>query len=110
MDKPIEARIKEFWEGYGVHHYPDCECIRVKGCCWGISEETYGKNGNWHFVLPPIDLNNLFKYAVPFLMSSGDGGELYKVLKQWIKAVVCGCKDPALALFWALWQVKEQSK
>ena len=110
-NKPTEAQIKEFWEWCGLHYYPDCECIRVKGSCWGISEETYGENGHWHFVLPEIDLNNLFKYAVPKL----DNLDSIQFVPKWNcqlglssgQLVDAFGEDPALALFWALWEVKE---
>ena len=69
MEEISKERIQKFWEGYGLHHYPDCECINGKGICWGLSSETYGKNGHWHFVLPPVtgyeSLAPLFEIAVP---------------------------------------------
>lgn len=81
MDKPTQKQIKKFWEGYGL----------------------YKKNGKveWWAELPfpPIDLNNLFKYA----MAKLDQSRYYKALSS----IFLKNDDPALALFWALWQVKE---
>ena len=100
MDKPTQKQIKKFWEGYGL----------------------YKKNGKveWWAELPfpPIDLNNLFKYAVPKL----DGAWAVRLVHyvdsvNWHAELTYGTlkygeikvadRDPALALFWALWQVKE---
>ena len=112
MNEPTEAQIKEFWEWCGF---------------W---QDTYDK-GLWRFPdgytvageLLPIDLNNLFKYAVPFLQDKGYMVELfsyehkgykvkvYNIIGQVdIPIVITKDDDPALALFWALWQVKEISK
>jgi len=63
---------------------------------------------------PALDLNNLFKYAVPKLGDSLEI-ELFKPNVNWfcqirsrttIIATSKGYhKDPALALFWAIWEV-----
>jgi len=101
MKQPTEAQIKKFWERYGVKAEP-------------FVTDTYGEFGGrvTGEKYPPIDLNNLFKYAVPKVISVD--------LKTWscepfatqatvfnIKAITSEWdKDPALALFWALWEVK----
>uniref|UniRef100_A0A6M3JNV7 Uncharacterized protein n=1 Tax=viral metagenome TaxID=1070528 RepID=A0A6M3JNV7_9ZZZZ len=71
-EKPTNEQIKEFWEWCGfkvalgkLYWYPDKEFSPARR-------------------LPSVDLNNLFKYAVPKLNMP----------------VI-----PALALFWAIWEV-----
>jgi len=78
--------------------------------------------------VPPMDLNILFEYAVPKLCDTdgkdrGSGVQVFLRLcdgvgwtvKGWMSSVVAGVRianiegeaTPALALFWAIWQVKE---
>ena len=67
---PTDEQIKKFWERCGFWQYTiwhgfmgltsHKEWIDPKG-------DIYGDN------LPPIDLNNLFKYAVPKLKRDGYG-------------------------------------
>jgi len=118
MKEPTEARVKEFWEW--------CE---FRSNAMKLSEGGWNfPKGGWDIKLPPIDLNNLFKYAVPKLQRGIAGWELFNVDffldGDWItcrlefskdgkhglpdnKAFVneCICTDPALALFWAIWEV-----
>ncbi len=71
--------------------------------------------------LPPVDLNNLFKYAVPKL----ERVKLYHVahyldyraevqLADDAGDIISGANrlnpDPALALFWAIWQIIKEIK
>ena len=70
--------------------------------------------------LPPIDLNNLFKYAVPKL----DGLTLTTYYKaDYGIDGFCACvdsktntsgdhdhEDPALALFWAIYEVMKSNE
>ena len=100
MDKqPTEAQIKEFWEWGGwkpAINYNDPT----------TSEEH-----------PPlIDLNNIFKYAVPKLQDCGlrlhmltqpRGGKDYfcSIGGKYLAHACIYDKDPALALFWAIWEV-----
>ena len=69
MHEELNKKIAEF---VGLSFYPNCECIRIKGICWGVSDETYGENGHWHFVLPDFTdpewgIAHLFKWVVPKL-------------------------------------------
>ncbi len=107
MNEPTQVQVREFWEGYGVeveedvYHgdFPDQE---------GYETIVY---------LPkPIDLNNLFKYAVPIAIeiimtkifkniSLEKAREAFLMfwLKEWDRS-----EDPALALFWALDKVRKE--
>ncbi len=126
MNKPTENEIKRFWEGYGFKKQTLEDLpvhFRHEGNLgWRYPFNSLGvadvrKN------LPDIDLNNLFKYAVPKL------GINDEVIIRW--SPVSGhrdymaevmlwresgehkhhcwtiSEDPALALFWAIYKVIE---
>ncbi len=112
--KPTDEQVKEFWEKLGV-----------KGEYY--VHDTFGEFGGrvTGMKYPPIDLNNLFKYAVPKLL----GGDRYLFITFDVtsnEAGLVACEistlrfsdegatrikweasdnDPALALFWAIWAV-----
>ncbi len=122
MNEPTEAQIREFWEGCGFrekadwkrkgfHYEATVKCPnRIPPNPSSVDEEY----GITH--LPRIDLNNLFKYAVPKLQEMdyatllcdsqgelpyhaeiylyGDKGE--SIFKRAVN------DDPALAVFWAI--------
>lgn len=95
MDKPTEAQVKEFWEWYGRHIY-------------------WTRKQGWS-AFPPIDPTNLLRWAVPKVKYCSLTKPEHKSYKgMWLCEVrVEGDsahsenKDPALALFWALWEVKD---
>ncbi len=95
--KPTEAQEKEFWERYGFKE------SKTKGIWW------FPTGGASRDGLPPIDPNNLFKYAVQKLLDDGYEG-LQELLEDWISELSFKYEENALALFWALWQVKESEK
>jgi len=89
MIEPTKEQIRELW-----------------GKC-GLKEGTYG----WMYdpakpfnpIMPPIDLNNLFKYAIPKVREILGADELSKRLQGWLNDVIqCGL-DPAESLFWVVW-------
>ena len=103
MEQPTDEQIKEFWEWFGFVDTFE-----------GDTGAYYWKapNGDAGIDLPPLDLNNLFKYAVPKLR------ELHFIEFQWWEVEGCHVKvyvldnsfsgqdgNPALALFWAIWEV-----
>ncbi|KKK70402.1 hypothetical protein LCGC14_2924340 [marine sediment metagenome] len=118
--EPTEAQAKEFWEWCGLKFKKQ-----------GIMGINYYNTPNGGFVSePPIDLNNLFEYAVPKLWNFGllecifhreiamfdDSGkfrEQEKVYYRWhllLESQILNPIDgygetPALALFWAIWEV-----
>ena len=93
--KPTDEQIKEFWE------LCDAPYKRVR------------RIGQPHY--PPIDLNNLFKYAVPKVFEV-DYKKAYMAVLRWITdyANYVGIskieQDPALALFWAIYKVIKGDK
>ena len=99
MDRPTQEQIQRFWEGRGLEHktikyLPD-------------KKELWFYNGHWDYEPPPIDLNNLVKYAVRELRERVGYVETVRLLVRWVMKFMKEGLDPALALFWALWQVKE---
>ncbi|KKN74763.1 hypothetical protein LCGC14_0388050 [marine sediment metagenome] len=120
--EPTQEQIKEFWEACGLHHYVSPkEKISYEDNHW------IAPDGTKYSGYPPIDLNNLFKYAVPKAIR--DNG-LFSIDAMWRdKGIEGTCwrttvffsfysegvtegegNTFALALFWALWEVKEVSK
>lgn len=116
MNEPTQEQQERFWEWCGWYWWEDGQSYT-----YGASEVSRD--------LPDIDLNNLFKYAVPKLYQFGllecsfhrdidmfgDNREILKeekvsyrwrlLLESKILNLINGCGDtPALALFWAIYQ------
>ncbi len=63
--EPTQEWIKEFWEACGLHHYVSPkEKISYEDNHW------IAPDGTKYSGYPPIDLNNLFEYAVPKAIKS----------------------------------------
>ena len=87
--KPTNEQIKEFWEWCG-----QVTVRRVR------SHEPGSFRDQAYY--PTLDLNNLFKYAVPKL----DEETKKAVFDEWLYLMdVNRNEDPALALFWAIYGV-----
>lgn len=119
--KPTEEQIKEFWEkiadkieafNAGRHYH------FLFGDSWYRGEQTSFASG-----IPVIDLNNLFKYAVPKLQDKGYMIELYSYECKGYKVSVYNItgqvdipvaittdENPDIALFWASWEVIKHEK
>lgn len=116
-DKPTQEQIKRFWEWCGL-----------KGYCalWGCfrkSPENCSVCTYWHY--RKLDLNNLFKYAVPKALSEGydvklwsfsDPANDYRVFwfaqaenNNDLFSSVVGADRPEDALFLMLNQMREAS-
>ena len=131
MNKPTEEQIKELWEWCGLIHINNLEppdVIQVSNSCEAMILDR-PVNG-WYLPMgfepdnpkrlvsvkdyPTIDLNNLFQWAVPKLGEDLEI-ELFIPSVNWfcqikkrttIIATSNGYhKDPALALFWAIYKV-----
>ena len=110
MAEPTQEQVKEFWEWCGFE-YKHEEIVDASASKVFITTSYF--NGV-ETQIPDIDLNNLFKWAVPKLKDI----EITKSRHspEWNVAVSTGepilgefaqsdNKDPALALFWAIWEV-----
>jgi len=123
--KPSDEQIKEFWEYFGFQYRLATEQRLVTHKLGRTQEHTtkqYKDVVKWLFPdgmelssLPPIDLDNLWKYAVPKLVESGytcgvgsDSNGSSAFCWAMLDRVVQTSpnykyhKDPALALFWAI--------
>lgn len=121
MREPTKAKVKDFWElcgftleeisslksdePYFVLHEPDGEQWDYWiGSSWDTEIPVWK-------LYPPIDLNNLFEYAVPKLIKVLIAnnkkltiwGARKRVFELWIESNILE-KDPALALFWACYK------
>lgn len=118
-NEPTQEQIKEFWEKLGARYVPlfHCDtCLHEDAPYWlikGISHRIYLAE-----LMTMVDLNNLFKYAVPKLereylhthiIFEQDRTEPRICAVQILfnnKLVGTGeSNNPALALFWAIWEV-----
>ena len=99
MNNPTKAQVKEFWER--------CEARCLK-CRHLITSKVTPDTCCCHTYELDLDLNNLFKYAVPIAHSKLDDEALYDLMIRWVRDIVFG-KDPALALFWAIYPVLKEA-
>ena len=107
--KPTDEQIREFWKWYGIVLNKEMtKRMDMPLSWWNLpnGDTYYGK-------MLPIDLNNLFKYAVPkfpdwgLTQNLGSGYVYAWVFDGEKRGVSVDETHPALALFWALWAVKE---
>lgn len=110
--QPTKKQLRKFWEW--------CDCLEIK---------QFPKIGVSDF--PNPDLNNLLKYAVPAVINTEWVSLEYHASHGYSLFLArttshCEChisshylgdkhysasnKDPALALFWAIWQVVEEEE
>ena len=110
--KPTDEQIKEFWEWCGW----EIRIGEVKDASGWVCHPVSSWLNGVETALPDIDLNNLFKYAVPrvrkYLNSQSeiDGIDLVKYpfhdfLRRWAYAIAIKNEDSALTLFWAIYEV-----
>ena len=108
-----ESGKKEFWERCGFKWSTDTMGDWKDCTYWHNPPDTEEWGATW---LPEIDLNNLFKYAVPKLSYLSLDGFWNGDENCFNYAATVGTpegeykeheyyKDPALALFWAIWEV-----
>jgi len=103
--KSTDEQIKELWEWCGFRYRESEDSL---ACYW---EANDGRT--WGYDLPLINLNNLFKYAVPKAYS-------VKIIIDYTKELVeCKIKcfqryytgkgeTEELALFWAIYKVMKE--
>ena len=101
MKQPAKEQIREFW---GI-------CGLKRGTCGWM----YDPAEPLRPIFPPIDLNNLFKVAVPqaidkIMTSQECSSDLaYAILfKKWLEKLQVDIPNYEGTLFWVLWEVKEE--
>jgi len=126
-NKPTQEQIREFWEWCGFYQedgQSDMDGAPYK--VWKYPDSSLYDYGYGDCPKVLTDLNNLFKYAVPracnyskddnMLIIKGQGKDTNSEPDddgEWWEVEIEGCagkykaeaKDPALALFWAIWEV-----
>lgn len=114
--EPTREELKKFWEWCGFEF--GIETSYEKYDDYREHEVFYYPNlrrmrGEQLYHLPSPDLTNLFKYAVPKLdahtLSKQEGEAEHKASVKFngrSSGIVYNA-DPALALFWAIYQVME---
>ena len=130
--KPTQEQIKEFWEWCGLIHINNpipieaansCEAIAIDKPLNGWYCPDYAKGTSKLISFketPIIDLNNLFKWAVPKLEEIGLDIELKRTIEPKWRVIISNYTDrpptmgdddnPALALFWAIWKVVKEEQ
>jgi len=121
MKEPTKEEQRKLWEWCGLkwfwNHSPDCHCGAVdnddRERSWYYKDGTEWRRATrfWKEEMV-LDLNNLFKYAVPKaihnLFRNGDSlKDTYeKLFKLWLDKWADGftLED---ALFWSIWDVVE---
>ena len=114
--KPTEEQIKKFWEKIAdrVESFNEGRHYHF----WFGGEVYEGEPTSFASGIPIIDLNNLFKYAVPKIATLDYYIELYHDKPTFVASIyrrdgeyetVVRNEDPALALFWAIWKVIDEN-
>lgn len=91
MKQPTKEQLQWFWEQCGFKQkdkgwvFPDLRVTEKFPCS-----------------LPPIDLNSLFKYAVPTLKDICE--DWWDVIVEWAKDITGNYEKDTLALFWAVFK------
>ena len=111
--QPTKTQIKTLWEWCGFKFIQPIE----SGAVDVIYPDGSMCLSPSILALPHLDLNNLFKYALPklqwFIVNIEHievSCEFYVTLTDFYLAQPCKeykskHKDPAIALFWAIWQI-----
>ncbi len=108
-NQPTDEQAKEFWERCGFK--------QLEWAKSGWHYEQTKKVMNWTHplyefssmeFLPRLDLNNLFKYAVPKIrdqMGATAFIDFEHIIHKWAITIIWNNDDPALTLFWAIYEV-----
>ena len=116
MKKPTNKQKKEFWLKHGWHLSEGENYLGNKIIVWVRDGD---KEGSGCTYTPPIDLNNLFKYAVPKYIeeirtevtANYTGNAYARLFERWGKQLFYNdWEDPALALFWAIYHLYNEIK
>ena len=120
MKAPTQEQIKEIWKWCGWHKVKpaNIDVWFISGACdeyWkSPNGDKIARVSNSFNELPPIDLNNLFKYAMPVVLPKLESRftdpeynrirALEILFAKWIEKIKEGYSFEE-ALFWAIWEV-----
>jgi len=121
-----EQEEREFWEWCGFKRVTvrarAFEVVRGKKHSWETCEQRWLRPNcvfeeklypSYHgvpfvdWVLPALDLNSLFRYAVPKVALVTTTAGLLNLLNKWAFAIYKLDKDPAQALYQAIQEVRK---
>ena len=104
--KPTDEQVKEFWEGLGFFKIT-ANMLRKKPMSEFEEMAWHNPDGSARHSLPPIDLNNLFRFAVTKLQNTMAKVEFDGFIQRWVNNFwgLLPIQDPALALFWVLYPI-----
>ena len=124
MSEPTKEQVKWLLERCGFRYIKQEEIVKNVIMPYGHWIDPEGNPIPDGIMLLPIDLNNLFKYAVPKLTQGTGHPYSITLVAQWGECsddygveiknpTLYGRKrlalkfdrNPALALFWAIWEV-----
>ena len=118
MTEPTQEQIKKFWERCGLGCTHEWQFIEGKTPLWGMDCQKCGKEfrrSQWSHAVapvigkltnyPPLDLNNLFKFAVPQARNKVGADDLARRLAGWMKDVILCGLNPETSLFWVIREV-----
>ena len=118
MKEPTQEQIKKFWVWCGFRVVKS-GTGKSLGYIYDIpvidQRETWVySNADEQEDPPEIDLNNLFKYAVPKIKQYNltvfpDDVWAWHIVSEYGNVIFESLHtDPALALFWAIWEVMDE--
>ena len=111
--KPTQEQTEEFWEWCGLY-----KVLASDGKYhWFKGEEIVSPTDSNH--IPIVNLDNLFKWAVPKLLAMGFqmaqpniDYHVFIIVRKNDRIITVDetDKDPALAIFWAIWRAIKTQK
>lgn len=120
VKEPAQEQKREFWEWCGLKHdWQRCQanCVRCSHC-GAHTYKSCEKDYHDQLCTLPIDLNSLFKWAVPKAIEClrtkmFKNMSMFKareaLFKLWLRKIEEGMTEE-VALFWALWEVMKEDK
>jgi hypothetical protein len=107
--EPTQEQRKKFWECCGLFEVPKYGGSDYSETLWQYPDRSH------HDKLPPIDLNNLFQYAIPkaidkIMSEQACSSDLaYAILfKKWLYKLEIDIPNHEGTLFWTIYAVMEE--
>jgi len=104
MNQPTKEQVRRFWEqcGFKFSHLASVHNFFLGDTGEKVKFWLY-PDGNCD-ILPPIDLNNLFKYAVPKLLEKIGKFEIVALVNNAVCDAVEAKGEITDFLFWAIYK------